>query len=408
MGNVAKHNEEFNKKKIGIVDLLSLLIGFSQALLLYVESSYFKLSLGSENVSILYFVAYSVALVGLLNMHKIIKKIGKSTAFFLFFFAQIICITLLVIFPPSGIGILFLMLQIITSYLTSVILDIILESYSEDKKSGRIRGTHLTILNTGFLLGPLLSTSLLDWYDYSGLFLFVMIINVIIFIIGLIGLRDGNNKFEGDITTQDLFKKIFVNKDLMNIYWISFILEFFFALMVVYTPLYLLDKGIDWSQIGIIFTIMLIPFVLIGYPAGFLADKKIGEKEMIIASLILMAVFTANIFFIDSNSLWIWGAVMFMNRIGAALIEILRDSYFYKKIDGRDMDLISFFRTSRSVAYMAATALSAVILLFLPLKAIFLFVAGAILLALYPAFKLRDNLSEKEIENFNQEGVELA
>ncbi|EKE15754.1 MAG: hypothetical protein ACD_11C00107G0007 [uncultured bacterium] len=405
MNEVEKHSESINKGKIRIVDFLSFLIGFSQALLVYIESSYFKLSLGSENVSIFYFAAYAVALIGLLNMHRIIKKTGKSMAFFLLFFLQIIFIVFLTMIPPSSSGIFLLMAYIVTSYLTSVILDIILESYSEDKKSGRIRGAHLTILNAGFLIGPFLSTSILDKYDFSGLFFFAIIINAIIFVIGLVGLRDGNKKFDGNITLRDLFRKIFVNKDLMYIYWISFALELFFALMILYTPLYLIDRGFGWGQIGIIFTIMLVPFVIVGYPAGLLADKKIGEKEMIIGSLLMMAIFTGNIFFVESKSLWVWGAILFMTRIGAALIETLRDSYFYKRIDGGDMDVISFFRTSKSIAYIVSTGFSAIILVFLPLKAIFLFIAGAVALALYPAFKLRDSVGEKEIvlENVRQE-----
>jgi MFS family permease len=182
----------------------------------------------------------------------------------------------------------------------------------------------------------------------------------------------------------------------MRIYWISFALEFFYALMVVYTPLYLLDLGFGWDKIGIVFTIMLLPFVMFGYPAGLIADKKIGEKEMIIFGLLLMSISTFSIFFIHSSSLWPWAAILFVTRMGATLVETLRDSYFYKRIDGSDMDLISFFRTSRSTAYMIATAFSAIILVFFPVKAIFIFIGLAMLVAIYPAIKLEDNKSEAE------------
>jgi MFS family permease len=221
---------------------------------------------------------------------------------------------------------------------------------------------------------------------------------MLIFIIGLVGLRGGNNHFNGNITISDLVKKIFINKNLMRIYWVSFVLEFFYALMTVYTPLYLLDLGMSWSQIGIIFTIMIIPFVLVNYPVGLLADKKLGEKEMIIFALFVMAFSTLSIFFVTSTSIIIWGSVLFLTRIGAAMIETLRDSYFYKRIDGDDMDIISFFRTSRSVAYIAATAVSAMLLVVFPVKAMFLLLALIILLALYPAFTLVDNKSEEEVE----------
>ncbi len=395
---IKKHKEKINERKLQLITSLALLLGFAQSLLMYVESSYFKVSLGSENVSIFYFIAYAIALIVLLNLHKIIKAIGKSTAFFLFFFLQICSVTILTMVPPSVVGIALLMMYIISSYLVIVLLDIILESYSEDKKSGRIRGFHLMMTNLGFILGPLISTRILEQYSYFGLFFIAMIINMGIFVAGLIGLRGGNSKFGGNLTVKDLVRKIFINKDLMRIYWISFALEFFYALMVVYTPLYLLDRGIGWGQIGLIFTIMLIPFTVFGYPVGILADKKIGEKEMIIGALFLIAFSTASIFFIKGNSLWIWSTVLFMTRVGAAMIETLRDSYFYKRIDGSDMDIISFFRTSRSVAYLAATALSAVILFFFPLKVVFLFIAGVVLLALYPALTLVDNKSERELE----------
>lgn len=392
-----KHKEKLNDGKLKLITFISFLLGFSQSLLVYVESSYFKLSLGSENVGVFYFLAYVISLIGLLNMHKFIKRLGKATSFFLLFFLQICAMAILTMVPPSILGIFLLMVNIITAYLMYVVLDIIMESYSEDKKSGRIRGLHLMIISAGFMLGPILSTRILEKYDYAGLFLLSMLISMVIFVIGLVGLRGGNNKFNGNITIRDLVKKIFVNKNLMRIYWVSFVLEFFYALMTVYTPLYLLDLGMSWTQIGVIFTIMLIPFIVVNYPVGLIADKKLGEKEMIIFALFVMAFSTFSIFFVTSTSVIVWGFVLLLTRVGAAMIETLRDSYFYKRIDGDDMDIISFFRTSRSVAYIAATAVSAMLLVIFPVKAMFLFLALVILLALYPAFTLVDNKCEDEL-----------
>ncbi len=395
---IKKHKEKINDGKLRFISFISFLLGFSGSLLVYIESSYFKLSLGNDDVSLFYFLAYVIILLGLLNMHKIIKWIGKSTSFFLFFFLQICAMAILIMVPPSIFGIFLLMVNIITAYLMFVILDIIMESYSEDKKSGRIRGLHMTFVNIGFIFGPFISVRILEMYDYSGLFLLSMLINMVIFIVGLIGLRGGNNKFNGDITVRDLVKKIFINKDLMRIYWVSFILEFFYAFMTVYIPLYLLELGISWTSIGIIFTIMLVPFVVVDYPVGVIADKKLGEKEMIIFALFVMSFSTIAVFFIESTSIVVWSLVLLTTRIGAAMIETLRDSYFYKKIDGDDMDVISFFRTSRSVAYISAMAVAALLLIVFSIKWMFLFLGLTILLALYPAFNLVDNKSEDEID----------
>ena len=391
-----KHVEHVDEKKLKLLSFVTFLFGFSQAILVYVIADYFREAFGSTNVSVFYFISYSIALIGILNMHKIIKRLGKSTAILFFLFLQVCSLTFLIFTKPSIIGVSLLMAYIISSYLAWVMMDIIVEDYSEDKKSGRIRGVHLTILNIGFLIGPFISTQILGKFGFNGLFFISMLISMFMFIVAILGMRGVNQRFGQDLTILDLVKKIFVNRDVVRIYGVSLALEFFFALMIIYTSLHLLELGMSWSKIGIIFTIMLVPFVIFGYPAGFLADKKFGEKEMIIFGLILMAISSGSIFFISSTSLWVWSLVLFATRIGATIIETLRDSYFYKKIDGRDVDVISFFRTTPSVAYILATMISAFALIFFPLKSIFLIISFSALLALFPAVKLVDNKSERE------------
>ncbi|HEX7586650.1 MAG TPA: MFS transporter, partial [Patescibacteria group bacterium] len=268
------------------------------------------------------------------------------------------------------------------------------------------RGIHLTVFNLGFIFGPLLSTKILERFDFQGIFATILIFNSVVFALALIGLRGVNHKFNQKLRVSDLVKKVFRRKDVMGIYYISFVLEFFFALMVIYVPLYLLDIGFSWEKIGIIFTIMLIPFVLLQYPAGFLADKKIGEKEMIISALLIMAAATLSIYFIQSLSILVWGIALFATRVGAALIEILRDSYFYKKIDGHDVDLINFMRTSMPIAYILSTAMATIFMLVFSIKFAFILVALVVLSALYPAFKLQDNKGEKELSNLIVGGSE--
>lgn len=80
------------------------------------------------------------------------------------------------------------------------------------------------------------------------------------------------------------------------------------------------------------------------------------------------------------------------------MVETLRDSYFYKKIDATDMDIISFFRTARSTATLFSAGITSILLVFISLKFVFLFVGVAVLLGLYPAFTLVDNKSESEMD----------
>lgn len=391
-----KHDEKLDRKKINIIGFVSFLMGFSQAVAAYVLSSYFKTASGTENVGLFYTLSYAVVLVILLNFHKVIRKLGKSNVFYFSVLAKIAAISFLAGTEPSVWTTVFLILYLISGALEWVSLDIILESFSRDAMSGRIRGLHLTILNAGYLAGPFISSRLLENFGFSGIFSFLLVFNSAILVFSLIGLRDVNHKFDQDLKVTELLKKVWMRKNVLRIYYVSFILEFFYALMVIYTPIYLRDLGISWNDIGIMFTIMLLPFVFLQYPAGLLADKKLGEKELIIASIFMMGISTSAIYFLESTSVLAWGIILFFTRIGASLLEILRDSYFYKRIDGHDVDLINFFRTSMPVAYIVSTGLSFIFLIFFPIKAAFIFVGLAIFSSLIPAFRLVDNKCERE------------
>jgi MFS family permease len=390
--------EKSEKRKIKLISFISFLTGFSQAVIVYVMSYYFKLASGTENVSFFYTATFILSLILLFNLHKLVKKWDKSRVFFFVILTKIIVLVSLTLVEPSFWSIALLGFYLILNSLEWTMIDVILESFSRDHLSGRIRGLHLTILNLGFLCGPFLSAKILAAADFRGIFILVLIINALAFVLALVGLRKVNHQFNQNLKVKELIKKVWKRKDILNIYYISFVLEFFYALMVIYTPLYLLDLGFSWEKIGIIFTFMLIPFVVLQYPAGILADKKIGEKELIIASIIMMATATTLVYFTQSKSLFTWSLILFATRIGAALIEILRDSYFYKRVSGYDVDLINFFRTSMPLAYVISTFLSGMVLIFLPIKFAFLIVAIVVLSALYPAWKLVDNPCEEELK----------
>ena len=393
-----KHDEKLNHKKLKYISYIAFLLGFSQAVLAYIISSYIKNATGSENVGLFYFISYILVLVVLLEFHKIIKKLGKSNTFFITLGIQTISLLFLSILPPSNLTIAFLVLYIFFGSLAFVCLDIILESFSTDHQSGRIRGMHLMILDAGFILGPFLSTQLLERYDFQAAFLVSLLLNILVLAIATSKLRGVNHEFKGTLSVDDIFKKIIKQKNVLRVYYISFILEFFYAIMIIYSPIYLRGMGISWEQIGLIFTVMLIPFIIFPYPAGFIADQKFGEKELLITSLFIMGFSTITILFIDTPNILIWAIVLFVTRIGASLVQTLSDSYFYKQIDGHDVDLINFFRTSMPTAYIAAATLSFFIITFYSINHIFIILGILVLTALWPAFKLVDNKSESELE----------
>jgi MFS family permease len=391
------HNKGLNPAKIKWVSAIACLFGFADAFLVYVLSSYFQSVIGTDFVSFFYLGAYGVVLVTLLYLHEWVRKVGKSMLLFLLLIGTILTNALLVFFAPSFFTLFVLLLHIVCTNLIWVSIDIILESFSEDGNSGRIRGLYLMIVNMGWLLAPILSTKLLMQSGFPAIFFVGLVLYSVILIVALLSLRRVNYRFKEKITPKQIFKKIKKRKDILSIYAIAFAVEFFYAVMLVYSPLYLLKIGFDWSAIGVMFTIMLIPFVVVQYPLGILADKRFGEKEMLILCLVLMLLSTAFLPFIGTKSLMVWAGALLLTRIGAAGADILRDSYFYKRIDADDVDIIAFFRTARPVANITSAGAIGASLFFLPLSSVFFIASGVLFLGLIPAVALVDNQSERDL-----------
>jgi MFS family permease len=109
---------------------------------------------------------------------------------------------------------------------------------------------------------------------------------------------------------------------------------------------------------------MLLPFIFIQIPTGRLADRRLGEKEMLSIGFIIMALSTIIMYFINSSSLIIWALILFGTRVGASVVEIMCDVYFFKKVDNCNANLISFYRMARPFAYITAPLIASIVLSF--------------------------------------------
>ncbi|MFH0930141.1 MAG: hypothetical protein V1814_02720, partial [Candidatus Moraniibacteriota bacterium] len=71
-----KHKEKLNKILLKYIYFCTFLLGVSSAFVLYIESDYFKIGFGSENITVFFLVAYGLALILMLNWHHLIRKYG--------------------------------------------------------------------------------------------------------------------------------------------------------------------------------------------------------------------------------------------------------------------------------------------------------------------------------------------
>ena len=161
--------------------------------------------------------------------------------------------------------------------------------------------------------------------------------------------------------------------------------------MIIYTPIYLNQYiGFNWEKIGIIFTIMLLPYILFELPIGYLADWRFGEKEFLTAGFLITSLSTVAIVFIGSTNFILWIIILFLTRVGASFIQISSESYFFKQVDDTNVNIISFFRNASPLAYIIAPLIATIFLTFFAYQYLFLALALIMLFGLRYSLTLHD------------------
>ena len=261
-------------------------------------------------------------------------------------------------------------------------LDILLEANTKSElDTGSDRSLFLTMSNVAYTVSPFVAGMILELYNFATLYT----ISALILIPFIILLRRHFKQFktpkQNNIIISKTLKYIYKTTDIRNIFIIQFLIRFFFAVLVIYLPIYLINNiGFSLKDTGLIFSIILIPFILLEIPLGKYADKRYGEKEFLIAGFIIMAVSTYIISYITTADLALWMIVLFITRIGAAIIEIMNEVYFFKHVDEADTSTISMFRMLSPLAYIIGPIFVTSLLLFIPIQYIF-GITGIILLS---------------------------
>jgi MFS-type transporter involved in bile tolerance (Atg22 family) len=137
---------------------------------------------------------------------------------------------------------------------------------------------------------------------------------------------------------------------------------------------------------------MLLPFVIIQYPLGKVADRKFGEKELLLAGFAIMGAATYVMSTIQSNSVLVWGTILFITRIGASMIEVMSETYFFKQVKPDDSDLIGFFRNAAPMAYVVAPLVATLLLFVIPINLLFVVLSIVALAGFSAGARIKDTL----------------
>jgi len=378
-------------KNIKIIYLVGFFFTIPIALTSYINSSFLKTFIDERYVGLIYITASIITIWGFLKMPKVLNRLGNQAVSVLLSMCIFLSLILLAFANNKLAAILAFLLYFTASNLIIASLDIFIEDFSKNTSIGKFRGLYLTIINGAWVVAQIISGSIIAKSSFKGIYLFsasFMVLVCVIFILFLHNFKDPKYK---RVSIRKTFNFFVENSKASKIYLINFILKFFYVWMIIYTPIYLNEyMHFDWKQIGIIFTIMLLPFVILDYPLGKLSDK-IGEKKILIIGFLIITIFTILIPLTNKAEIWIWALILFGTRTGAAMVDIMSEVYFFKIIKEENADEVTFFRNNNALAYIIAPLLAIPILLLVPSFQYMFYILSAVLLyGLFITLRLRD------------------
>jgi predicted MFS family arabinose efflux permease len=328
-----------------------------------------------------------------INTHAIHRFGNYRTAFTLLVLE--IVATCLLAFGASPIvitiGFLLYIALTIALYLN---LDIFLKNTSSPEHAGTVRGTFLTLNNIAWLIGPALAGFILTDSNWHHVYVTSLLMLLPCFIILLQQLRTLEEPpYDQPPAILAGWQHLKKDADVYTIFKANFLLQLLYAWMVIYLPIYLFENiGFTFAEIGIMLSIVLIAFPLLEIPLGRLADERLGEQEILTLGFIIIVLATSLLPFIQTPNIVLWTGILFLTRIGAAMVEVMSETYFFKKVDSHSTDILGFFRTTRALAYLVAPLGAVLFLSLFDLRWLWLGLSIFMLLGIMYARRIHDTL----------------
>lgn len=366
-----------SKKRLRLVHLTGFLMAVHFASVAYINSSLLLQFVADSTLNILYVIGSILSVITLILAPALLRKYGSVWVFIAFITLEILAVFGMGLANMANLTVLFFLIHLAADSILYLCLDINLEQEIKiEGETGGKRGTLLAISQIAWVLSPLALIFLVNQNAFDKVYLLSGIALIpLLFIVSIFF----KNIPKTDKVTSNISKTVHAllqGGDKARIVSVQFILNFFYAWMVINLPLLLnREMNFGWEKIGMLFMIMLLPFLLFELPAGLLADKKIGEKEILISGFIVMALATFAIPFISVTTFWIWALILFISRIGAALVEASSEVYFFKHVKEEDTGLISLFRMTRPLSYIISPLFALPVIYFFSYATSFYFLA---------------------------------
>jgi MFS family permease len=381
--------------KIARLSTIMLIIALSAAFIDTIWAIYMDSFI--DNMSIIGFISAALTAISFFSFFFIIPLVEKSNKSKLYSITLLMYVITYILFAINSKFYLFILLAFILTILTTLRITtfgLIVKDKSNQKQLSRNEGLVYTFMNVGWVLGPLIAGFIADKFGINRVFLLSATFMFMAFVLFRISnIKDSHVKKKVDLNLLKNFLAFFKDKQRVLAYIIAGGGNFWWILIYLFMPLYILKQGLGDLWIGYFLFAVALPLVLSEYKISKFVGK-VGFQKMFKIGFLILAIAAIACFFV--NNIYAIMIILVLASIGPAILEPNTEAYFFDITPDKDESrFYGPFNTSIDVNQFVAKIVSAVVLLFLPFKYIFLvFAAGMIVLFLL-CFKIKDVVERK-------------
>ena len=376
--------------------IATLLLIFHAFLVAYINSSFLGQFVDPTAVGTIYTVGSALSVLIFLFISRVLHTVGNFKLTFGLLLLNFVAISGMAFAESLRVAIPLFLLHLITLPMIFFNIDVFMEEQigSSEESTGSKRGLLLTLASVIGAIAPLVSGILVNDSTGSFTYAYLMSAATVIPIMGILifFFKDFSDPEYNEI---DLFAAIahfWKQRNIRFVFLAHFIQQMFFMFMVVYVPLYLTGTiGLSWAEFGLVMFFAQLAYVFLEYPIGVIADKYIGEKEMMGFGFLVIAIASSWIAFATESSVLVWAVILFTTRVGASFVEVTTESYFFKQTKSTDAQIISFFRITRPLSYVVGAMIASLTLLYLPFNLLFVVLAFMMIPAMFFTLGIEDS-----------------
>lgn len=375
--------------KIAFLAFIGALVGFAFAGISTIWSPYIKsFDVGDATIGLITAILAGISFLSSFIVVPILEKASKKKICIYSLLAILLSYILFSLIKSFALFLIITIIEVIAIVFKLGSWGVIIRNESKLKDIGKNEGLRYTLLNIGYVVGPLVVGFIAAKFGFSIVFLVMALILLIALLLFLnMKVREPDTIKSSDYNFLKNIYHYFSDSFRLRAYLLKGGMALWWGIVYIFLPLLVLEKGLGIEWVGIALLGINLPLIVLEYPISRIADK-IGYKGFFIFGFLILAIISFIVFF--SSSIYLIMALFVISSIGATFIEPLAEAYFFK-ITPKNIENAYYlpFLTSIDAGHFVGRLIASAAIFFLSFNYIFLILCFEMLFFAFIACTLK-------------------